>query len=124
MLKTLSTVLILFVSMQTFAAPNKAKYVGVWCQKFDDFTEYFIFDSKNNAEVFSRGNKAGEIVMNQKGYVSQGANGFRIILDKTDIGVVDYKKNLFGQLVLMFEGSTRQRYNKCEDPRDESFKSQ
>lgn len=114
MLKTLSTLLILLVSINAYAAP---KYVGVWCQKFDDFTEYFIFDAQDKVEVLSKGNQAGEIVMNQKGYVSKGANGFRIFLDKTDIGVVDYKKNLVGQLVLMFENGARQRYNKCDDPR-------
>jgi hypothetical protein len=115
MLKTLSTLLVLFVSINSYAAP---KYVGVWCQKFSDFNEYFIFDSENKVEMLSIGVEAGE-VMSRKGYVSKGANGFRIFLDKenTDIGVVDYKKNLAGQLVLIFEGGARQRYNKCDDPR-------
>ncbi len=113
MLKILSTLMVLLVSINSFAAP---KYVGVWCQKFDDFTEYFIFDSENKVEMLSIGNEAGEL-MNRKGYVSKGANGFRIFLDKTDIGVVDYKRNVVGQLVLMFENGARQRYNKCDDPR-------
>ncbi|MBY0386035.1 hypothetical protein K2X05_12830 [bacterium] len=114
MMKTLSATLILFFSINSFAS---AKYVGVWCQKFDDFNEYFIFDAKDNVQKMSIGVQAGEI-MSRVGYVSKGANGFRIILDKTDIGVVDYKRILFGQqLILMFENGSRQLYNRCQDPR-------
>lgn len=114
MIKTLTTIMILLFSINSFAAD---KYVGVWCQKFGDFNEYFIFDANDKVQMMSIGVQAGEI-MKSTGYVSKGANGFRIILDKVDIGVVDYKRILLGQvLILKFENGSKQVYNKCQDPR-------
>jgi hypothetical protein len=108
-----STVLVL-LSINAFAAD----YSGVWCQKFDDFTHYMIIDDKDNVESFSRGNGAGEIVMEQKGYASLGASRFHIVLDKHDIGVVDYKvKKSPRALILIFENGVAQKFLKCEKPK-------
>jgi hypothetical protein len=113
MKKIILATFITFLGLNSYAAD----YTGVWCQKFDDFTEYLIIDDKDNVESFSRGNQAGEIVMSQKGYVSLGASHFHVVLGKYDIGVVDYKvKKSPRALILIFENGVAQKFKECKKP--------
>lgn len=105
--------LVMFFGAASFAQTTP-KYVGVWCQKYDDFTQYLIINKKDQVRLMSVGNAAGEIVMDEHGSSSLGATQFTIQIGKSDIGVVDYKINMFGKLVLIFKNGYVQKYKPCE----------
>lgn len=107
-----------FSLLFTVNALASVDYVGSWCQRFDDFTEVLIIDGKDQVVAYTVGNQAGEKSPLRKGFVSLGASGFQIVLDKSDLGVVDYKVRkgfLSGHrhLILKKDDGEREKFTEC-----------
>ncbi len=90
--------------------------VGTWCQKFDDFTTYFIIKADDSARMMTIGNEANEVAQDEKGYISFGANQHQVYLDGQNIGVNEIKVFSFlgiKYLRLEFTNGSHQTYKKC-----------
>lgn len=93
-------------------------YTGSWCQRYDDFTEVLIIDAKDQVTAYTVGNQAGEKSPLRRGYVSLGASGFQMVIDKMDVGVVDYKVRktfLSGRRVLILKKADgeKEKFTEC-----------
>lgn len=96
----------------------KGGYEGTWCQRYDDFTEVLMIDAKDQVTFYTVGNQAGEKSPLRKGYVSLGASGFQMVVDKIDTGVVDFKvRTAFLSdrrvLILKKADGEREKFSEC-----------
>jgi hypothetical protein len=115
MTKIVLSLLFTFTTLSAFASPE---YIGSWCHRYDDFTEVLVIDSNSQARSFSIGNQAGEIVQPQSGYVSMGASQFQIVMNGSDIGVIDFNvsRALFSKkriLTFKMQDGEKQRFSEC-----------
>lgn len=112
----------IFVSICSFLFAANAlasgEYVGLWCQRYDDFTEVLQVDAKDQVIAYTMGNQAGEKSPIRRGYVSQGASGFQMVIDNMDYGVVDYKvrKAFLSDrrvLILKMSDGEKEKFREC-----------
>lgn len=106
----------IFMTASAFAS---ADYEGSWCQRYSDFTEVLIIDAKDQVASYTMGTTHnGERSPTRKGFVSLGASGFQMVIDKIDSGVVDYKvRKVFLSerrvLILKKSDGEREKFVEC-----------